>query len=159
MGDIPVVDGDGILYLIAQEAQAGTQHHGLLRAVVGGHAGLTVLGLLRHKALDVGVRRLAVLGEHEGQIAVLFLGGEALVRLIAVEHQHNLLPRVAAVIHQQMHQLVAAFIHRPAVLFCILPCADDIVAIDDQQRLHALREDSTRYIMTPAATEAFRLSM
>ena len=60
---------------------------------------------------------------------------------------------------QLMQKAVATCIHGPAGTLCFLPCADDIIAIDNQQRFHYLREASTRYIMTPAATEAFRLSM
>ena len=86
------------------------------------------------------------------------LRAEFPVGLIPVKDQHNLLAAVAAVVLQLSGQPVAALVQAPLAALRLFPRADDVVAIDNQERLHARREASTRYIITPAATEAFRLS-
>ena len=142
-----------------QPGSTRRQNLRLFQPVTGGNTHLTIPGHLCHKPLDVAVCCFTLLGKHKLQHTIGFLCGRFSVGAVAIKDQNNFFPRIATVLLKTSLQLIPAFVKRPAVSLRFSPCADDIVAINNQQRFHALREASTRYIMTPAATDAFRLSM
>ena len=109
------------------------QNDDLLRPVGGGHPDPVLPPDLVGRPLDIGVRRLRLLGIDNGDVVVLFYAAQTALYLVGVEHQDHPAPPVALIVAQQVAQLlpggIQIFRRR---LFQLVPRENDIIPVYQQ---------------------------
>ena len=109
------------------------QNDDLLRPVGGGHPDPVLPPDLVGRPLDVGVRRLRLLGIDNGDVVVLFYAAQTALHLVGVKHQDDPAFPVALIVAQEVAQLFPGGVQMfRRQLFQLVPRENDIIPVYQQ---------------------------